>query len=184
MNLAHLIGWYLPRFQAEIPNRTHSRDIADDGAPALAYGFEAYVTDGERGKWHETVSDSMDICNHPTLPGKGHCPTCDDTGLRIVTRQHYRRPMKRALAMIGKIAVPAGRPKLDTVAWALALADGNWQMAAANLSSEYACMADPGFAGSWTYVALLKLRSTYREDVSPRELRRVVDNKQATAEAA
>lgn len=183
MTLAHLIVWFLDRFKAEIPNRTHSRDTADDGSPALAHAFEAYVTDGERGKWHETVSDSMDICNHPTLPSKGHCPTCDDTGLRIVTRQHYRRPMKRALAMVGKHSVPMGRPRFDRVLWALALADGNWQMAATTLSAEYGCMAEPGFAGSWTSVALLKLRSTYREDVPARVIRGRSDA-QLNAEAA
>ncbi len=182
MTLPDLVQWFLPRFQAEVPSRTHSRDTAENGNPELAHAFLNYVSDGEKGHWHDTVSESQDYCIHPTVI-RGHCPTCDDTGLRVITRQHYRRPMKRALWLLGRQNVPTGRPRFDTVLWALGVAEGNWQMAAANLSTEYGCMADLGFAGSWTYAALLKLRSTYREDVTARVLRGKSEQQQI-AEAA
>lgn len=57
--------FFLDRVYAEMPQRIHSRDTADDGAPAWAYAFEAYITDGE-GHWQTGIREDQDHCNHPT----------------------------------------------------------------------------------------------------------------------
>lgn len=169
------IEWFLDRLRAEVPQRLHSRETDDGGYPQWHGSFTAWMLDGEE------VRDEQDICYHPTLIGKGHCETCDDTGLRIRTRQLYRNPMKRAVRKIGQQPVPKGRPKLDVVLWSLARHDGNVEMAIEALRLESAYMWNVRKARGWIDHALWELRAVYREDAPARIIK---SEQQQIAEAA
>lgn len=163
--------WTIPEIvaaiRAELPTRMVSRDLAADGAPAFSRALESYLDDeGQR-----SVVDEQQFCNHPTLKHPGDCPTCENTGLRVVTRYTYRRPMRTALRKLARTPVPKGRPGLHVVIWALAANDGNESLAIGALSKQYAYMFQPIKARRWIGHALWELRAVYREDVPAREIR-------------
>jgi len=177
--LAALTLDFLERARDELPARLHTRELDAGGAPEWSRGFSAYLSDNGSAT---AIVESQDFCNHPTLTdAKAHCPTCDDSGLRVRVRHVHRHPMKSALTRLSKMPVPFGRPRFDKVLWALLVSDGNLGMVRSMLSAEYACMGDEAFAERWTATALLKLRRVYREDVG---VYRGISENQAIAEAA
>ena len=182
--MTDLIAWFLDRAKAELPSRIHSRDTAENGNPEWHRGFESYITDGENGHYAAHHRDDQEYCNHPTLTEKegGVCPTCDGSDLRVRTRRLLKHPMKAALGRLSRHPVPSGRPRLDSVLWALLVADGDLGLISAALSPKYACMGSPAFVRTWTMTALIKLRGVYREDVPAKEIRK--SESQSIAEAA
>ena len=173
------IEWFLVRLAAEIP-RMHSRDTGADGDPELHPSLVAYIDDGWNAAWGTIHRDDTDLCAHPTITdSKAHCPTCDDTGLRVRSRKVYRRPMKRALSELGARRVPTNRPRLDDVLWVLAEHDGNVGLTLAALAQRSAFMARPGPARRWLGHALWALRRAYKEDAPAR----IIDKSQAQIDA-
>lgn len=147
------ILWFVTGLRGEIPVRMVSRDLDDDGSPALAAALEAYITDGEpcyaqcrHDHWSKT---STDLWN-----------------------DLYMRPFKRALGIVALRPVPKGRPALHIVLKTLARHDGNVDMTVSALAADYAFMASPAKARRWIGHALWMLRTVYREDAPSRELRR------------
>jgi hypothetical protein len=175
------LAFFLDRLNAEIPQRIHSRETDDGGNPQWHRAFELWLTDGD-GRWQTMVRDETEFCNHPTQPNGGHCETCDDSGLRSRVRLTFRNPMKRALHRLGCQPVPKGRPKLNTVLWALAENDGNIDLAIAALRSEYEYFWVERRARGWITHALFELRHEYREDAPARVLDK--SESQNMAEAA
>jgi hypothetical protein len=175
------VQWFLDRLQAEMPTRIHSREVDDGGSPQWATAFASWLSDNGQ---MTTISVETDFCHHPTLGGKpGHCPTCDDSGLRERHRHTLRRPMKAALRRVSSIPVPAGRPKLHSVLLVLGANGGDFGFTARALAADYAYMARPMQANYWIAIALAAVRSRYREDVPAREIRDKSES-QSIAEAA
>lgn len=165
--MTDLLPFFLERYAAEIPTRTHSRETAANGNPEWHRAFEAWLTDGD-GKWQTHVREDQDHCSHPTR--ENPCPTCEGTGLRIRIRSVYRHPVKRALQQLATIPVPKGRPGLDATLIVLAENDGNIGLTIAALAQQHSYFWQPVKARRWILHALWQFRAAYREDAPAKVL--------------
>lgn len=178
--LDELLAWAADRWETP-PLKIHRSGVWSDVEGGSALGSPAWTADYRR--WIEespfaTVHESQVgvNCVHPQQSPKDRkhglpCPDCQETGIRDVHRLRYRWPMRAALATIAKRDVPAGRPRLDSVTWQLAMNDWSVSAMAAVLALDFPALADPGVAGASAHTALRQLRWAYREDAEGRSVR-------------
>lgn len=175
------LAYFLDRYQAEVPHKMHSRDTAENGNPEWHRAFESWLTDGD-GRWMTHVREDQEVCQHPGVV-KGHCPTCDDSGLRVRVRHIYRHPAKRALERLSRQPVPKGRPPLDITLMVLADHDGDIGLTIAALANVYSFMWTR-HATRWITYALYRFRAAYGEDAPARVLDRSQSQLDAEAKVA
>ncbi len=100
--LTDAISWlaehWTPR---EFPNRIHSRDTGEDGAPAYHPAFLRYLNASPDDV---TQMTNTRTCSHTRLPRNADewtCPDCQGAGTYESTTLVYRYPMWRAMSQLG-----------------------------------------------------------------------------------